>query len=504
MLARSRNGIITSCLALLNRAISTATKYHKPLHRLVRSHPLASLASILTLIALLLLLSHPLYILLHTVSTWTTVSPTFPPSIDRSLYQTVLDVQYGPSEYEQPVSAFSYPLTITTAYYPFPSKHSSTEYHQWLANFLTHNPTPLVIYTTAAFYPQMASIRYRQLFINCTPAHFLLDTANALHRVDCPLHVNRSLSHFPTHFNLSYTSPLELPITALYSAHWDAQLAIDPERAKHSPTLYATWNAKAYLVNETATANPFHSKYFAWMDAGQFRNRHKPWQLAVNAHKLAETFGEELPRQLPSSVREGGGHLHPSAGAVVSRRHKLLVNVVHPFPASYCTPFDPFVTFPPTLLSDHTAGQSFIGTATAIRWYADVYYRLLLSYQARDVVWGKDQNVANGITFAYHGSMLLLAVWKVANRSECVVGRGWDAHWSWMGEWLQHAPQPHMGACPDDMYAVEGMVVEGQAVCDGMHKEWLRQSEEDASRLHGPPVQIAKAEAEQMQLKEGG
>ena len=493
-----RSDSSTAYLPYLLRAISPA-HYHKPLLHFVRLHPLASLVLIASSTILLLLLCAYLHTTLSTASFGFLFSVTSPLSGTDPQRTATLDVLYPPSGYDRAVSTFTYPLTITTAYYPFPSKHSSSSYHQWLSNLLSLNPTPIVIYTTAAYYPQMAAIRYRELFVDCGAAHFTLDTANTLHNVACRLQPNRSLSHFPTHFNLAYSSPLDLPITALYSPYWEQQLAIDPERAKHTPTLYATWAAKAYLVNQTATLNPFRSRYFAWLDAGQLRSSEKPWKRAVDGQKLAMTFGESeegLTERSPFRTFHGSRHPHPSARAVVSRQHKLLVNLVHPLPASYCTPFDPFITFPPTLLSDHTAGQSYLGTAAAIHWYADLYYRLLLSYQSRGVLWGKDQNVANGVTFGYGGSVLLLGAWKVAGRSECVVGQGWDAHWSWMGEWLQQRGE-YDGTCPDEMYAVEGMVVEGQAVCEGQHAEWLQQSEEEASKLQGPPAQVARAEAEQ-------
>ena len=413
-----------------------------------------------------------------------------------------LDALYPPSHYDRSVATFTYPLTITTAYFPFPSKHSSTNYHQWLANFLSLNPTPIVIYTTPAFYPHMAAIRYNHLFTNCNHTHFTLNTLNSPHLVPCQLQHDRSLTDFPTHFNITFASPLALPITSLYSSYWESQLAMDPERKKHTPTLYATWNAKAYLVNRTATENPFHSKYFAWMDAGQFRNPHKPWQSAVDVEKLAAVFGEsEVESGAEYREYNATVHPHPSATAVVSRQHKLLVNLVHTLPASYCSPVDPLTSFPLTLLSDHTAGQSFLGTAHAIHWYTDAYYRLLLSYQQRGVLWGKDQNVANGLVWGYKGSVIMLAAWKVSGIEQCVVGRGWDAHWSWMGEWLQQRGErsgaDNAGVCPESMYDVDGMVVEGQTVCDNKHDHWLKQSEEDASKLHGPPAQVASAEAEQ-------
>ena len=401
------------------------------------------------------------------------------------------------------MSSLTHPLTLTTAYFPFPSKHSSDEYHRWLANFLALNPTPVVIFTTPAFYPQLAAIRYAHAFVNCSHHHFTPDNVNAPHRVACAPQPDRPLSLAPTHFNLSYASPLELPITALYSGYWDAQLAVDPERGKHTPTLYATWSAKAWLVNETAAHNPFGSAYFAWFDAGQFRNADRPWQSAVDVRKLAEVFGETeeglTEQQPPIRPHDASRQSHPSAQPVASRRHKLLFSLVSPLPASYCRAFDPFTAFPATLLSDHTAGQSFLGTAPAIRWYAAAYYSLLLSYQQRGLVWGKDQNVCNALSFAYAGSVLWLGAWRLAGRAECVVGRGWDAHWSWMGEWLQQrgARRRDEGGCPEEVYAVDGMVVEGQAVCDGAHADWLTQSEEEASRLQGPPVQVAKAEAKQ-------
>jgi hypothetical protein len=47
--------------------------------------------------------------------------------------------------------------------------------------------------------------------------------------------------------------------------------SIDPERAYHSPALYAIWNSKSWMLQQTARESLYGSERFFWVDAGAWR-----------------------------------------------------------------------------------------------------------------------------------------------------------------------------------------------------------------------------------------
>lgn len=61
------------------------------------------------------------------------------------------------------------------------------------------------------------------------------------------------------------------------------QHAIDPEKYRHFPKLYAIWNSKSWMFNMAANENLYNSTYFWGADAEAWRyaNHRKSHRLIV-------------------------------------------------------------------------------------------------------------------------------------------------------------------------------------------------------------------------------
>lgn len=133
----------------------------------------------------------------------------------------------------------SHSLTIVSAFYDGPAKHSGSEYAQWGANFMRMR-APVVFFTDGT---------------TSIPAGARTRPRDSIHII---------LKH-PDDF---YVSSLGID--------WDAQLEIDPERHIHSVHLFRVWLEKTNFVMEATRTNPFQSNYFAWIDYGYFRRKGDP------------------------------------------------------------------------------------------------------------------------------------------------------------------------------------------------------------------------------------
>ena len=128
--------------------------------------------------------------------------------------------------------------TIVTAYFHVPSKHSFTEYEEWMANTLSVNDA-MVIYTEPSLVSTMERLRAHAIDLTCIVPMELSDT-----------HIARSYSN----------------------DFWERQLSIDPEKKIHqSYQLFWIWLSKSWFVHETIHSNPFKSDLFVWSDIGSFR-----------------------------------------------------------------------------------------------------------------------------------------------------------------------------------------------------------------------------------------
>ena len=193
-------------------------------------------------------------------------------------------------------SLHSFPrlVTVVTAFFPpgasssDRAKHPLDKYKIWLGTFFTHSfhNTPLYVYTSPAYYPVLAFMRYRNVFRDLQEDDFTLDTINNLTAIASRRILNPGFEldeimgglQMAAHFDVSFNSPLDTPVMVpLQTALTERQPALDKERHIHSPHLYAVWNSKPYFVNHSAEVNVWSTPYFMWIDAGALRN--ETWRL---------------------------------------------------------------------------------------------------------------------------------------------------------------------------------------------------------------------------------
>jgi len=125
--------------------------------------------------------------------------------------------------------------TIVTAYYRFPSKHSSAEYLTWMRNMLSLQDA-MVIFTNKEM--EETIYQMRQHALNRTLIIIMeLNEAEVVHE-----------------YGMDF---------------WLDQHSIDPEKhTQPDSRLYIMWNEKPAFVHRAMSINPFKSSYFLWIDIG--------------------------------------------------------------------------------------------------------------------------------------------------------------------------------------------------------------------------------------------
>jgi len=131
-------------------------------------------------------------------------------------------------------------VTLVTAYYKVPSKHSHTEFLGWMEGLL-QTKDHLVIFTEEWFIPVMETVMNGSR-----------DSSNTRYITD----------------NIS-----DSMVANRYSPDaWAAQLSVDREAALHKTVeTYWVWNNKAEMVRRVVEQNPFNSNLFFWVDIGYLR-----------------------------------------------------------------------------------------------------------------------------------------------------------------------------------------------------------------------------------------
>jgi len=153
-------------------------------------------------------------------------------------------------------------IILVSAYYPLPNaKHTITQYKRWLDN-LKQLHTDMYIYTTNEWKP-------------------ILKTTLA--KPGTTLHIDSS-----------FETPFETPYLKNYERDYrTSQFALDPEAFRHTPELYAVWNAKPFFLAEASRKNPNYTYYF-WNDIGSFRSKHAyvQWPSRSRLDSLWSGFGK--------------------------------------------------------------------------------------------------------------------------------------------------------------------------------------------------------------------
>lgn len=324
----------------------------------------------------------------------------------KSLYN--YDTNYIQSEQKQEESL----ITIVTAYFPadpnernLRSKHTLDEYQNWLNNFLhlSFQQNNMYIYTTPQQYPYLAYLRYKSLFSPeqmKSPTDFSINQVNLY--TDLPL--NTTIN---TYWNISFNSPFEIPsILPLLYQLTEIQPKMDPEyEAHHSPFLYAIWHGKPWMMHNALSLNPFQSKYFAWIDAGSFRDYILPekwpsptrWQETFEhyPHRILYGIMNKLPFQDPFLNEEYCKEQHYN-----KQYHNQKFNPMKDY-------IDPIYS-KKKAQQDFVQGTYFAGDKQAIELYYKVYYDTLNYYMAKNWLFATEQTIMSSLVLTWSHFFIVL------------------------------------------------------------------------------------------------
>lgn len=168
-------------------------------------------------------------------------------------FLTLVGISYITLDFSIVSQKLSYPINVpavpldepqillVSAFYPLAkAKHSRKEYARWMRLYLTKITTHIYF-----FAPPELEETIRQL-----------------------------RGPLPITLNTSFASPFDIPPLEGSQGRYSDMNKVDPERAYHSPELYAVWSSKTYFLREALLnmqAAGMNVEYAFWNDAGSFR-----------------------------------------------------------------------------------------------------------------------------------------------------------------------------------------------------------------------------------------
>jgi hypothetical protein len=160
-------------------------------------------------------------------------------------------------------------VLLVSALYPLEkSKHSSVEYARWLSHFLGSLSTDVYFFTTLDVEPLVRDV----LSLN-------------------------SFSILVT-INTTYASPFDVPPLSGLRESYERMQVLDRERHRHSPELYAVWNAKPFFLSEglrnarlASSSGAADYDFAFWCDAGSFRSEHV-YRMWPDPERVEEVWGK--------------------------------------------------------------------------------------------------------------------------------------------------------------------------------------------------------------------
>ena len=110
--------------------------------------------------------------------------------------------------------------------------------------------------------------------------------------------VEKVLKRRPSHLRLivdrNFTSPFDVPPLQGLEKAYEANHALDPERNRHNPYLYAIWNAKTFYLEHAIKVMAEQGEeydYVFWNDAGSFRE-HSVYKTFPDPRRVGQVFAE--------------------------------------------------------------------------------------------------------------------------------------------------------------------------------------------------------------------
>lgn len=340
-------------------------------------------------------------LLLVSIATLLTLVYFTSPSVRSSLIEETF-AHINPAPGSDPTPTSPPRILLVSAFFPLKhSKHSQSDYEWWLGRFLGQ------ISTDVYFFAPPDS------------AH-LISAARP--------------SSFPMTLNTTFSSAFDIPPLKGLQPNYTLMHSWDREKLRHSPELYAVWNAKAYFLSEAIDNAKQSGKtydYVFWNDAGSFRDDHgyKVWP---DPKRVAEAF-EQGERK--SGVKKDDLMFFPVAG-MPYWFHRYWKEDQGPVDAEFSEGgFSPARLF--KHISTSYAGSFFGGSPSAAQWWSKTFYAYHDYYLSLSYFVGKDQTVFNALFFlfpkrfiaVYYGDMPYI---DQGNYGAC--GYGWWYYHFWFGE----------------------------------------------------------------------
>jgi hypothetical protein len=180
-------------------------------------------------------------------------------------------------------------VLLVSALYPLAkSKHSQKDYAEWLQRLLGTITTDVYFFAP----PSLESIVLDTFNSRTTQFH------NSSQLVSTPSprtqpKLQPQFFKLNTEYETAFTVP---PLQGLEKVY-DGMHQKDREKLRHSPELYAVWNAKPFFLNTAVQEMRQRGKeydYAFWIDAGSFREEHafSGWPDATRVEEVFEQSGK--------------------------------------------------------------------------------------------------------------------------------------------------------------------------------------------------------------------
>ncbi|KAJ3749378.1 hypothetical protein DFH05DRAFT_1476494 [Lentinula detonsa] len=232
------------------------------------------------------------------------------------------------------------------------SKHSAEDYRSWLTLFLGIVTTDVYFFTPPELAELVAEVR----------------------------------GSLPIIINTTFSSPFDIPPLVNLKEPYERMHAIDRERSRHSPELYAIWNGKPYFLDEALKNSEKQYSYSFWTDAGSFRKEHA-YQSWPDSARVEEVWNE-------GSKLSG-----------VAKEDLLFFPMWEPPHASMRNWQD---TLGP-VDTDFSEGSFFGGSPQTVRWWKELFYLYHDHYLTEGIFVGKDQTLINALFLLYPSR--IITVW---------------------------------------------------------------------------------------------
>lgn len=241
--------------------------------------------------------------------------------------------------------------------------------------------------------------------------------------------------NLPITIDMSYNTPFHIPPLKPHATRYKEMHQWDREKWRHSPELYAVWNAKPYLLDyavRNARANGNIYDFAFWTDAGAIRddNKFSAWpdgrrvkEVFEMAHKESGTLKERLiffPLWLMPDAKfkywtEDMGPVDAEFSEGTSLdSHFISISCSWTHPGDMCY-----------FLHWSSTGSFFGGMPASITWFRRVFYTYHNHYLSEDKFVGKDQTLFNSIFLLFPARFFGVSLWD--SSSPAHAGIPWNA-----------------------------------------------------------------------------